>query len=325
MLGITRREVITLLGGAVAWPLAARAQQSADRIRRIGVLLLGNAGAEALQTELREGLRKVDFIDGKTLQFEVRSANDRVDLLPRIAAELVALKVDVIVALFTPSALAAKQATSEIPIVFLAGDAVGTGLVPNLARPVGNLTGVSVLGAELQGKCVELLRDMLPSARRVAAVGYAADPFSKPFIDQVQLAGRTSGIEIDPIVMLREPDEIDGAFATMATAHVDAVVLSATFATKQVADLALKYRLAAATNQRAFAEAGGLISYGYNAPDLYRRVTTFVQKVLQGNKPADIPVEQPTRFELVINLKTAKALGLAIPESFLTRADEVIE
>jgi putative tryptophan/tyrosine transport system substrate-binding protein len=321
---LKRREFITLLGGAAAWPLAARAQQP-DRLRRIGVLLLGNAGAEYFQTELREGLRKSDYIDGRNIQFEVRSANEKPDLLPSLAAELVALKVDVIVALFTPSALAAKRATSEIPIVFLAGDAVGTGVVPSLARPAGNLTGLSVLGAELQGKCVELLHDMLPSVRRVAALGYAADPFSKSFVDQVQLAGSTSRIEIDPILMLQEADEIDAAFAAMAKARVDAAVISATFATQHVADLALKYRVAAATNQRAFAEAGGLMSYGYNAPDLYRRVASFVLKVLQGNKPANIPVEQPTRFELVVNLKTAKALGLAISESFLLRADEVID
>jgi putative tryptophan/tyrosine transport system substrate-binding protein len=324
-IGIGRRQFISALGGAaVVWPFSANAQQG-ERIRRIGVLLLSNAGADSLQTELREGLRKADYVDGRNISFDVRSANGKPDLLPSLAAELVATKVDVIVALFTPSALAAKRATNEIPVVFLAGDAVGTGVVASLARPAGNLTGLSVLGAELQGKCVELLHDMLPPLRRVAAVGYAADPFSKPFVEQVQLAGRTSHIEVDPILMLQETDEIDAAFAAIAKARVDAAVIAATFATQHVADLALKYRVAAATNQRAFAEAGGLLSYGYNAPDLNRRLASFVLKVLQGNRPANIPVEQPTKFELVINLKTAKALGLTIPESFLTRADEVIE
>jgi putative ABC transport system substrate-binding protein len=180
------------------------------------------------------------------------------------------------------------------------------------------------MGAELQGKCVELLRDMLPSVRRVAAVSNASDPFSKPFVDQVKLAGRASGIEIDPIILLRRPDEIDGAFATVK-ARADAVVVDASLATKHVADLALKYRLPAATNQRAFAEAGGLMSYGYPALALYRQMTLFVYNVMQGSRPADMPVEQPTKFELVINLTTAKALGLTIPESFLLRADEVIE
>src|SRR5262249_2475359 len=161
------------------------------------------------------------------------------------------------------------------------GDAVGTGLVQSLAQPGGNLTGVSVLGAELQGKCVELLHDMLPSLRRVAALGYAADPFSKPFVDQVQLAGRNSGIEIAPVMMLHEPGEIDAAIEAMEKAGAEAVVMQATFSSKRVADLALSHHLAAATNQRSFAEAGGLMSYGYHAPDLYRRMASFVDKVFQ--------------------------------------------
>jgi putative ABC transport system substrate-binding protein len=323
-----RREFITLLGGAaassVAWPLAARAQQP-DRMRRVGILVQENADAESLRTELREGLRKAGYIDGQNIHFEVRSANEKLDLLPSLAAELAAIKVDVIVAVFTPSALAAKGATTEIPIVFLAGDAVGTGVVASLARPGGNLTGLSIMGAELQSKCVELLRDMLPSLRRVAALAYAASPFSKPFVDQVQLAGRATGIEISPIVMLKAPDEIEQAFDAMEKARADAVIATGVFSTKQVADLALKHRLASATNFRAFAEAGGLMSYGYSGTALYQQMAFLVEKVLQGNKPADIPVEQPSKFELVINLKTAKALGLTIPESFLVRTDQVIE
>jgi putative tryptophan/tyrosine transport system substrate-binding protein len=216
---VKRREFITLLGGAVApWPLAARAQQP-DRVRRVGVLLQDNAEAEALRTELREGLRKFGYVEEQNIRFQVRSANEQLDLLPSLAAELVAIKVDVIVAVFTPSALAAKRATTEIPIVFLAGDAVGTGVVTSLARPDGNLTGLSILGAELQSKCVEVLRDMLPSLHRVAALAYAASPFSKSFVDQVQLAGRATGIEINPIIMLNGPDEIDRAFETMEKAR----------------------------------------------------------------------------------------------------------
>ena len=181
-----RREFITLLGGAAAWPIAAKGQQL-DRMRLVGVLLLGNADAEFFLTELREGLRKSGYVEGRNVLFEVRSADGKLDRLPRLAAELVALQVDVIVAHFTLCALAAKQATREIPIVFLAGDAVGSGLVASLTRPGGNLTGMSAMAAELQGKCVELLRDMLPNVRRVAALGYAADPFSKSFVDQVNL------------------------------------------------------------------------------------------------------------------------------------------
>jgi putative ABC transport system substrate-binding protein len=322
---IGRREFITLVGGAATvWPLAARAQQP-NRMRRVGVLLFGEAEGASLRTELREGLREAGYVEGQNIQFEVRSADGKLDLLPRLAAELVTAKVDVIVAHFTPSALAAKRATGEIPIVFLAGDPLGTGIVSSLARPGGNLTGLSAMGAELQGKCVELLRDMLPSVRRIAALGYAADPFSKPFVDQVQHAGRTTGIEIDPILMLNGPNEIEGAFEAMEKAHADAFITGGTFSTKQVTDLALKHRLASAANFRSFAEAGGLMSYGYQGAALYRHMALFVQKILQGNKPADMPVEQPTKFELVINLKTAKALSIEVPLFFQQRADDVIE
>jgi len=322
---VRRREFITLLGGAAAaWPLAAVAQQT-DRVRHIGILLLGNAEAASLRTELRETLRKSGYVEGQNLQFQVRSADGKLDSLPRLAAELVAAKVDVIVAQFTPSALAAKQATTVIPIVFVAGDPVGTGVVSSLARPGGNLTGLSILGAELQAKCVELLRDMLPSVRRIAALGYATDPFSKQFVDLIQLAGRTTNIEIDPIMMLNGPHEIDGAFEAIEQVHSDGVIVQGPFSTKQVADLALKHHLASATNFRSFPEVGGLMSYGYQGSALYQHMAILVQKVLQGNKPADMPVEQPTKFELVINMKTAKALGIEVPLFFQQRADEVIE
>jgi putative tryptophan/tyrosine transport system substrate-binding protein len=320
-----RRDLITLFGGtAVAWPLVARAQQP-DRLRRIGILLMGNAEAASLRTELRESLRKSGYVEGQNLQFEVRSADGKLDLLPRLATELVATKVDVIVAQFTPSALAAKRTTTEIPIVFFAGDPVETGIVPSLARPGGNLTGLAIMGAELQTKCVELLRDMLPSVHRVAALGYATDPFSKQFVDLIQKAGRTTGIEINPLMMLNGPQEIGGAFEAMEQAHAEGVVLQGPFSTKQVADLALKHRLASATNFRSFPEVGGLMSYGYEGRALYRHIALLVQKVLQGSKPADMPVEQPTKFELVINLKTAKVLGIEVPLFFQQRADDVIE
>jgi putative ABC transport system substrate-binding protein len=182
-----------------------------------------------------------------------------------------------------------------------------------------------VLGAELHAKCVELLRDMVPSVRRIAGLGYATDPFSKSFVEQLRLAGRATGIETDPIMMLNGPQEIDAAFEAIAKAHAEGVVVQGPFSTKHTADLALKYRLLSATNFRSFPEAGGLISYGYQGSALYQHMALFVQKVLQGNKPADMPVEQPTKFELVINLKTAKVLGIEVPLFFQQRADEVIE
>ena len=180
---LKRREFISLLGGAAAWPLAARAQQAS---RRVGALILGNADAQSFEADLREGLRKRGYVEGQNIQYEFRSADGNIALLTKLAAELVALRVDVIVALYTPCALAAKQATREIPIVTMSGDPVGFGLVTSLARPGGNITGISMIGAELLGKGVELLRDALPGLRRVAALGNAADPFSKPFIEQVR-------------------------------------------------------------------------------------------------------------------------------------------
>jgi putative ABC transport system substrate-binding protein len=321
-----RRDFIVFLGGAasaLAGPLAARGQQT--KVYRIGALFIGNADVDSFRTELREELRKAGYVEGRNLLFEFRSAEEQLDRLSRLAAELVALKVDVIVALYTPCALAAQQSTREIPIVVVSANPVETGLVTSLARPGGNITGVSMLAAELHGKCVELFRDMLPAVRRVAALGNAADPFSKLFLEQVQLAGKASGIEIAPVVMVRGPGEIDAAFATMTKDGAEAVVVQGSLASKNTAELALKHRLPAATFARSFPDVGGLMSYGAHGPDLFRRSAAFVSKILQGAKPAEMPVEQPTRFELVINLNTAKALGLSIAESFLLRADTVID
>jgi putative ABC transport system substrate-binding protein len=319
-----RREFITLLGGAAAaWPLAARAQQT--KVYRIGALVVGNADVDSLRTELREALRKSGYVEGQNLLFEFRSAEEQLDRLPRLAAELVALKVDVIVAIYTPCALAAQRATREIPIVIVSGNPIETGLVPSLSRPGGNITGVSLIAAELHGKCVELFRDMLPSVRRVAALGNAADPISKLFLEQVQLAGRTTGIEIAPAIMVRGPGEIDEAFAAMKKERADAVVVQGSLASKHTAELALTRGLPAATVPRSFAEVGGLMSYGADGPDSFRRAAAYVVKILQGGKPADMPVEQPTKFELVINLKTARALSLDVPWFLQQRADEVIE
>ena len=219
----------------------------------------------------------------------------------------------------------AKAATSTIPIVLLTGDPVGTGLVASLSRPGGNITGLSYMIPETHGKCVELLRDMLPSVQRVAVLGNAGDPSNKQIIEQIQLAGRTTAIKIDPIVMVSGVDQFDAAFAKMAQEGSDAVVVHASLPPKNIADLALKYRLPAATSIRQFVEAGGLVSYGALESDLWRRSAIFVHKILQGSRPADLPVEQAVKFELVVNLTTAKALGLAMPQTLLLRADEVIE
>jgi len=239
---------------------------------------------------------------------------------------LVRLKVDVIVAVFTPCALAAKQATREIPIVMIAvGDPIGTGLVASLARPGGNVTGVSNMAAETAGKSVELFRDMLPSLRRVAVLANPLDPFTKPFLEQVQLSGRAAGVEVAPIILAKGSDELETGFAAMAGEKAEAVVAQAIFFSKTVADLAIKYRLPSASVLRSFVNAGGLMSYGADVSHLHRRGADLIHKILQGAKPADLPVEQPTKFALAINVKTAKAIGLTISDSFLLRADEVVE
>jgi putative ABC transport system substrate-binding protein len=318
-----RREFITLFGGTAAtWPLAARAQQ--PQMRRVGALILGNADAEAFQKELREGLSKAGYVEGRNVQFDIRSAQGRMEQLPKLAAELVAAKVDVIVALYTPSARAAQQATRDIPIVAIVANPVETGIIANLARPEGNITGVSLMAAEAHGKCVEVFGDMLPSVRKVAALCNASDPFMPLFLEKVQLSGKAAGIEISPVTV-RSADELEGAFATIQKDGAGALVMQGSLPSRTVAELALKQRLPAGTFTRSFPEVGGLMSYGPNATDSFQRGVYFVIKVLQGVKPAEIPAEQPTKFELVINLTTAKALGIAVPASLLARADEVIE
>jgi putative tryptophan/tyrosine transport system substrate-binding protein len=319
-----RRKFIAIMAGVAAWPLGAHAQRS--KVARIGALYIGIADAESFKNELRDGLRELGYVEGQNIAFEFRSAEGKLDRLPDLAAELVRLKLDVIVALYVPCALAAKQATQDIPIVIMAADPVETGIIPSLARPGGNITGVSLMSAALVGKCIELFRDMLPATRRVAVLTSAPDPlFAKLVLEQVDVASRVTGIEIQPI-MVRGPDEeLDAAFAAMVREHADALVIQGSLSTKRLADLALEHRLPAASTTRAFADVGGLMSYGADGPALFRRGALFVHKILQGNKPTDMPVEQPTKFELAVNFKTAKALGIDVPWFFQQRADTIIE
>jgi putative tryptophan/tyrosine transport system substrate-binding protein len=321
---VRRREFIRLLGGAaVVWPLEARAQQS--KVARVGALYIGLADSESFKKELREGLSEASYIEGQNIAFEFRSAEGRLDRLPELASELVRLKVDVIVALYVPCALAAKQATREIPIVIVAADPVETGIVASLARPGGNITGVSLMSAVFIGKCVELFRDML-SAQHIAILTNAADPlFAKLALDQAELAGGIAGIKIQPITIRGPDEELDAAFAAMAREQADAVVIQGSLSTKRLADLALEHRLPAASSTRAFVDAGGLMSYGADGPALFRLGAKFVHRILQGRQPTDLPIEQPTKFELAVNLKTAKAMGLTIPETFLLRANALLE
>jgi putative tryptophan/tyrosine transport system substrate-binding protein len=322
---LERRQLITLLGGAtVLWPLASVAQQAA-KVPLIGALVIGNTDPAQFWRLFRQALRDLGYVEGQNIRFEFRSAEGQADRLPELAAELVRLNVDVIVTWFTPPAQAARQATREIPIVMAdAGDPVGTGLVASLSRLGGNVTGIAAITAELAGKCVELIRDILPSARRVSALINVTDPFSKPFLENIQLGGEVTGTTINPI-RISKREEFEAAFAEMEKKRPDAVIVQPSLPGKRAIELALKYRVPAVSVPRWFAEEGGLMSYSPRFPELFRQAAAYVDKILRGVKPADLPVVQPTRFELVINIKTAKLLGLTIPESFLLRADEVIE
>ena len=320
-----RRDFIRVVAGSAAlWPLVAHGQQ--PRAARVGALYIGIADADSFRKELRDGLRDLGYVEGQSIAFEFRSAEGKLDQLPRLAAELVGLKVDVMVALYVPCALAAKHATQDIPIVIIAGDPVETGIVPSLARPGGNITGVSLMASALAGKSVELFRDMLPSARRVGVLGHATNPvFAKAMLDEVLLAGGPTGIKVQPVLRIRGPDEAEAAFATMVRDRADAVVVQGSLAHKAVTDMAIKYRMPTASTTRSFVDIGGLMAFGADNPAAFRHAAKFVQKVLQGKQPKDIPIEQPTKLELALNLKTAKAIGLKIPNAFLLRADVILE
>jgi putative ABC transport system substrate-binding protein len=315
-----RRHFIGLIGGAAVWPLAARAQQP-KKVQRIGVLLI--SGPEPMGP-FREALGDLGYAEGKNIQFEVRSAQSQVARLPELAAELVRSQVDVIVAIQTPAVYAAKNATRDIPIVMMAGDPIATGLISNLARPDGNLTGLSGAAAELAAKSLELIPEMVPGARRVGVLGNANDPFMKPFLDDIQRAAPKVRLEVYQTIV-RSSGELDGAFAAIARSQADAVMIQGSLSDKLAVGLALKYRLPSLSTQKSAVQAGILMSYSADLTERGHEIARYVDKILKGTLPADLPVQQPTRYELAINLKTAKALGLAVPPALLVRADKVIE
>ena len=312
-------------------PLAAEAQQ-AGQAARIGYLAANLTVSPHMTEAFRQGLRDLGYVDGRSVVIEYRDAEGKYDRLPARAAELVALKVDVIVAADTPAALAAKQATRTLPIVFIgAGDPVTIGLVTSLARPGGNVTGLSLLAPELVGKRLELLKQAVPGVGRVAALwqpGFVGERTEKDMLKEVEVAARALGVRLQ-FVEARGPADFDRAFSDMTRARADALTVlgSAMFANerRRVVDLAAKNRLPGVYGFREYVDAGGLMAYGPNVADLFQRAATYADKILKGAKPGDLPVEQPTKFELVLNLKTAKALGLTIPQSVLVRADQVIE
>ena len=316
------------LAGVLIAPLAAEAQAPA-KVPRIGFLSpLSLSGDTRLESFL-QGLRELGYVDGKTIAIEFRFAEGKPERLPALAAELVRLKVDVIVATAQAATEAVKQATGTIPIVFaVVGDPVAVGLVASLARPGGNITGLASVAPDVVGKQLQLLKEVAPKISQVAILQNPNNPGHPVVLRQAEAAARALGMQLH-LLQARTPAEIDAAFAAMRSQRVggvlvgrDALVLTQR---TQIAALAAKNRLPAIYGFRENAETGGLMAYGANVSAMYRRAATYVDKILKGAKPADLPVEQPTKFELVINLKTAKALGLTIPQSLLQRADEVIQ
>ena len=322
-----RREFITLLGGAAAWPLTARAQQP-GKLPTIGFLAANPSIDSQRVAAFVQRLRELGWIDGRNLAIEYRWAEGRNERYVESAAEFVRLKVDVIVTVATPPTLAAKEATAVIPIVFAAAsDPVGTGIVASLARPGGNVTGLANQISDTGGKKLELLREAVPGLRRLAIMANVGNPASVLDMGEAQASARALGLEVMPSE-IRRAEDISPAFEALK-GRADALYVCVdplvnTNRTR-INILAVGTRLPTMHGLREYVEAGGLMSYGPNLPDLLRRAAEFVDKILRGGKPADIPVEQPTKFDLVINLTTAKALGLEIPPTLLARADEVIE
>ncbi len=324
-----RREFMALVGRALAFPVGVRAQQQTGKIHRIGYLGSGTAVPLLLEA-FRQGLRELRWVQGQNVAIDYRFAEGQDDRLAALADELVRLKVDVMAVSPTTAALASKNATETIPIVGIGFDnPIQHGLVTSLARPGGNLTGLSYgVGPEIFGKDLELLRQLIPDVRHVAVLSHAANPNHAPMMTNLEIAARALGVEL-LLLEASGPEEFDGAFATMVKQRVGALFVFGdpmfSVHRTRLADLAVQNRLPTMYTNRPHVEAGGLMCYGPSFFDLWRRAATYVDKILKGAKPADLPIEQPTKFDLVINLKTAKALGLIVPPLLLAQADEVIE
>jgi ABC-type uncharacterized transport system substrate-binding protein len=324
---LRRREFITLLGGAAAWPLAARAQQP-GKLPLVGVLVSASP-PHPFADALRRGLQTLGYSEGRNIALEFRYSGGHSDRAAEIATEFVRLGVDVIVAHFTPAVRAAMGVTQTIPIVMApAGAPLQSGFIDSLARPGGNVTGLSAMEAELGGKRLQLLGDLVPSLARVAVLASipATDPFSGPFVENLRLAATRAGLRLEP-VLVSSPGEFESAFAAMVKANAQAVIIQPLFDPHRaiLLELATKHRMALMSSSRETAVAGGVVSFSANFLALYERAAPYVDKIIKGANPATLPVEQPTKFQVVLNMKTAQALGLTISPTLLAQADEVIE
>jgi putative ABC transport system substrate-binding protein len=327
-----RRQFIALLGGATAASAVrptATGAQTPPKIPRVGYIAGSSAtGAEPFVGSFRKGLRELGYMEGQTIALEVRYAEGRSERIPELVADLVGLKMDVLVAGLSQAALAAKKATGTIPIVMVGADPVGLGLVASLARPGGNVTGLSVFNEAIIGKRLELLKELVPGLARVAVLRNPIMAAHATFWEASEVAARTLGVALQPLEV-RGPEDFEAAFAAATRGNAQALIAfddTLILAHKpRIVALAASSRLPAMYGLREFPDDGGLISYGPSFADLFRRAATYVDKILKGAKPADLPVEQPTKFELVINRKTANALGLAVPPTLLAQADDVIE
>ena len=327
---IGRRELLVALGGAApAWPLSARAQQ-VTKVYRIGMLETTSQIANATNLNaFRERLRELGYVEGRNLVIDYRSAEGQPDRFPALASELVGLKADLITTRGTPAVLAAKNATSTIPVVMTAiGEAVQTGVVASIARPGGNITGLSSFVLDVSSKRLELMSEMVRSLRRIGYLSELNNAMSQLEWNNVQKAAQSLRVETHPLDV-RRTEDFGRAFNLAVETHDDALIVGIGGIVQAnmsiVFELTARHRLPAIYSSREYVEAGGLMSFGANYPDLYRRAATYVDKIFKGIKPSDLPIEQPTKVELAINLKTAKALGLDLPPSLITRADEVIE
>jgi putative tryptophan/tyrosine transport system substrate-binding protein len=313
-----RRRALAVVGGAAtAWPLAARAQ----KVPKIGFLAAGDL--EPGWTQFRKAMADLGYVDGRNIKFEHRSSDADRSRLDALAAALVALEVDVIVAVLSPAVAAAKRATSKIPIIFTGG-APDTGSVTNVARPEANLTGAYGATSVIAGRTVQLFQDFNPATKALGLLLNAPDPFRVPLQREIEAAGRAINIEIVP-AMVKTPGDLAAEYDTLVRRGVDGVLVQPSLSLTTAAALALQHRLPAASFRREFVEVGGLMSYGADQAEIFRLVASYVDKVLKGARPAGLPIQQPTRFELILNQKTAKALGLVFTPLFLARADEVIE